>query len=90
MLEELEREARQGRKSLWAAPQPVLLWEWQHVGPLVVDVGDLMLGEHVTIEEFELANIIVVHRSRRPPLSMIPSVIYGGLQTRWSRWRQSD
>jgi endonuclease YncB( thermonuclease family) len=30
MLEKLEAEAREGRKGLWADPQPVPPWEWQH------------------------------------------------------------
>jgi len=29
VLEELERDAREGRKGLWADPQPVPPWEWR-------------------------------------------------------------
>ena len=29
MLEGLEKEAREGRKGLWADPQPVPPWEWR-------------------------------------------------------------
>jgi endonuclease YncB( thermonuclease family) len=29
VLEGLEVEAREGRKGLWADPQPVPLWEWR-------------------------------------------------------------
>jgi endonuclease YncB( thermonuclease family) len=29
VLEELEKEAREGRKSLWADPQLVLPWGWR-------------------------------------------------------------
>jgi len=28
-LEGLEKDAREGRKGLWADPQPVPLWEWR-------------------------------------------------------------
>ena len=29
MLEGLEKEAREGRKGLWADPRPVTPWEWR-------------------------------------------------------------
>jgi endonuclease YncB( thermonuclease family) len=29
VLERLERDAREGRKVLWADPQPVPPWEWR-------------------------------------------------------------
>ena len=29
MLEGFENEAREGRKGLWADPQPVPPWEWR-------------------------------------------------------------
>jgi micrococcal nuclease len=29
VLEELEKDAREGRKGLWADPQPVPPWEWR-------------------------------------------------------------
>ena len=31
VLEQLEREAREGRKGLWADPQPVPPWEWRRL-----------------------------------------------------------
>jgi micrococcal nuclease len=31
VLEELERDAREGRKGLWAEPQPVSPWEWRQL-----------------------------------------------------------
>ena len=49
-LEPFRCEARDEKKGLCADPQPVPPWEWRHIGPVAVDVGDLVLGEHVTRE----------------------------------------
>jgi endonuclease YncB( thermonuclease family) len=35
VLEGLEKEAREGRKGLWADPQPVPPWEWRRLSPWV-------------------------------------------------------
>ena len=31
VLEELEKEMREGRKGLWVDPQPVPPWEWRGI-----------------------------------------------------------
>ena len=33
VLEGLEKEAREAKKGLWAAPQPVPPWEWRKAMP---------------------------------------------------------